>query len=289
MALKSEKKRNDPDSPPHKPVDNSVPKLLEVMETLRDPDCGCPWDIRQSFETIAPYTIEESYEVADAIANKDWESLKDELGDLLLQVVYHAQMAREQDFFTFADVVTHVTEKMISRHPHVFGDKKAATEGDVNILWEQRKEEERTRKSKEKNKSILDGVALALPALMRAHKLQKRAARKGFEWTNARDVLLKLDEEIGELKEAIQDHDPDSIGEEFGDILFVIVNLARLHNVDSEGALRATNQKFERRFRGLEAQLKSERLDIQDIPLEDLILRWNEEKKKEKSAQANKS
>ena len=251
MALKSEKKRNDPDSHPHKPVDNPVPRLLEVMETLRDPDCGCPWDIQQSFETIAPYTIEESYEVADAIANKDWESLKDELGDLLLQVVYHAQMAREQDFFTFEDVVTHVTEKMISRHPHVFGDKKAATEGDVNILWEQRKEEERTRKSKEKNKSILDGVALALPALMRAHKLQKRAARKGFEWTNAHDVLLKLDEEIGELKEAIQDHDPDSIGEEFGDILFVIVNLARLYNVDSEGALRATNQKFERRFRGL--------------------------------------
>ncbi len=216
-------------------------RLLTIMKRLRDPQTGCEWDVAQSFKTIAPYTIEEAHEVADAIARDDMADLKDELGDLLLQVVFHAQIAQDMGHFAFPDVVTAISDKMERRHPHIFGD---VPEGGHH-LWEQIKAEERRAKAAG---GALDGVALGLPALMRAEKLQNRAARVGFDWPDEAGPRAKIDEEIQEIVEAT----PDTLEEEFGDLLFAVVNWARHRGVDAEAALRNANLKFERRFRGME-------------------------------------
>ncbi|MBY0283886.1 MAG: nucleoside triphosphate pyrophosphohydrolase [Sphingomonas sp.] len=219
-----------------------VDRLVTIMARLRDPVTGCDWDTVQTFETIAPYTIEEAHEVADAIARGDMGDLKDELGDLLLQVVFHARIAEEAGHFAFPDVVTAISDKMERRHPHIFGDD--ATGGPH--LWEQIKAEERGAKGAA---SALDGVALGLPALMRAEKLQKRAGRVGFDWPDASGARAKIDEEIAEVEAAETD---EHRAEEIGDLLFAVVNWARKHSVDPEAALRAANAKFERRFRAME-------------------------------------
>src|SRR6185369_6066232 len=222
----------------------SLERLVEIMRRLRDPVTGCEWDTVQTFETIAPYTIEEAYEVADAIARKDMDALADELGDLQLQVVFHAQMAEEAGHFTLEEVITRICEKMERRHPHIFGD----AEHGGHHLWEIIKAEERAANQ---DKSALAGVALALPALERAAKLQRRAARVGFDWPDSSGPRAKIDEELDEL-EAETDHDRKL--EELGDLLFAVVNLARHLNIDPEAALREANRKFEQRFRAIERE-----------------------------------
>ncbi len=219
-----------------------IDRLVTIMARLRDPVRGCEWDVAQSFETIAPYTIEEAHEVADAIARGDMDDLKDELGDLLLQVVFHSRMAEEAGHFALPDVIAAISDKMERRHPHIFG---AAQDGGHH-LWEQIKAEERGAKG---HASAMDGVALGLPALMRAEKLQKRAARTGFDWPHASGARAKIDEEIAEVEAATTDADR---AEEIGDLLFAVVNWARKQGVDPEAALRGANAKFERRFRAME-------------------------------------
>lgn len=218
---------------------SGIDRLLQIMARLRDPESGCPWDLEQNFETIAPYTIEEAYEVADAIARQDLSALKDELGDLLLQVVFHAQMAAESRDFSFDDVAHAISDKMERRHPHVFGDA-------LTLDWEGIKEEERKSLG---DPSALAGVALSLPALLRAEKLQKRAARTGFDWPNPQGAHAKIVEEIAEIEAA---RDPDALEDEMGDLLFAVVNWARKLGVDPEAALRRGNRKFEQRFRQIE-------------------------------------
>lgn len=244
------------DLPPGPPI----ARLLAVMARLRDPDGGCPWDLEQSFETIAPYTIEEAYEVAEAITTGDRAALKDELGDLLLQVVYHARMAEEEGSFGFDDVAGAIAEKMIRRHPHVFGDATVADAEAQTGAWERQKAEERARKAAAEGRtaSVLEGVSAALPALMRSVKLQRRAARVGFDWPDTGPVLAKIEEEIGELREEIAAGDADRLEDEMGDVLFAVVNLARHLGVDPETALRRCNAKFERRFRGVEDRLAAQ-------------------------------
>ncbi|MGH6736975.1 MAG: nucleoside triphosphate pyrophosphohydrolase [Methyloceanibacter sp.] len=255
--------------------------LLAVMARLRDPKSGCPWDVKQDFATIAPYTIEEAYEVADAIARNDLDGLKDELGDLLLQVVYHAQMASEQSRFAFDDVVDAITRKMIRRHPHVFEDPSRRDEFMSTDLWGRIKAEEKAERGHEGG-SRLDGVPAALPALTRAVKLQKRAAKVGFDWPSLAPVLAKIEEEIAELKTAIaQDGDTEAktrIAEEFGDLLFVMANVARHLGVDPEGALRAANGKFVRRFQSIEKALAAEGRRPEDATLEEMDALWDEAK-----------
>ncbi len=258
--------------PPKHPIE----KLIEVMAKLRDPDGGCPWDLQQDFKTIAPYTIEEAYEVADAIATGDMNDLKEELGDLLLQPIYHAQMAKEAGYFDIADVIEGITNKMIERHPHVFGDEKARSASDVNVIWDKQKDKEKT------HESVLDAVPKALPALLRAKKLQSKAAKVGFEWKKLDDVLDKLEEELGELREAVKSGDVKDKQEEFGDLLFVLVNFARMNGIDAENALRECSDKFERRFRGIENQFRDQKRDIKAAPLEEMERMWVTEKKKEK-------
>ena len=230
----------------------SIDGLLEVMRRLRDPETGCPWDKAQTFDTIAPYTVEESYEVADAIQRKDMRDLKEELGDLLFQVVFHARIAEEQGLFDFNDVAAGISEKLIRRHPHVFGDADGRTADEQNAEWEIIKAQE--RKAKEKY-GLLDDVPVGLPALTRAAKLTKRAARVGFDWPSVYEVLDKLDEETEELKVEIARGDVQKSHEELGDILFVLANLARKLDVEPENALRMTNAKFVRRFETIEAEL----------------------------------
>jgi len=225
--------------------------LLEIMKRLRTPDTGCPWDLEQSFETIAPYTIEEAYEVADAINRGAMNDLSEELGDLLLQVVFHAQIAADEGHFSIGDVTQAISNKMIRRHPHVFGEEATRTSDGQKTAWEEIKAEERANKVDADDSALAD-VAQALPALMRSEKLQKRAARTGFDWTDPADIFAKLDEEIDEVKEAIAEQDTAHIEEEIGDTLFVAVNLARRLNIDPEIALRKANTKFERRFRAME-------------------------------------
>lgn len=222
----------------------NIERLTAIMARLRDPERGCEWDVAQSFATIAPYTIEEAYEVADAIAREDMAELKDELGDLLLQVVFHSRIAEEAGHFALGDVVAAISDKMERRHPHIFGD---VAEGGHH-LWEQIKAEERGAKGAE---SALDGVALGMPALLRAEKLQKRAARTGFDWPDPSGARAKIDEELDEVESA---DTPEHRAEEVGDLLFAVVNWARKLGVDPEAALRAANAKFERRFRAMEAQ-----------------------------------
>ncbi len=258
-----------------------IEKLLGVMAALRAPDDGCPWDIEQDFDTIAPYTIEEAYEVAEAIAHRDMAALKDELGDLLFQVVYHAQMAEEQGAFSFADVVSAIIDKMIRRHPHVFGEAEIATAEAQTAAWEEMKAKERAAK---RLASVLDGVTLALPALTRAVKLQKRAARVGFDWGNVTPVFDKLREEIGELEVEVRNGKQRTlVEEEFGDMLFVMANLARHLEFDPEQALRAANAKFERRFKAIETRLAERGIDAKSCTLAELDAEWNAVKAAEKA------
>lgn len=230
--------------------------LVNIMKRLRDPDGGCPWDVEQTFETIAPYTIEEAYEVSDAIDRGDMSDLRDELGDLLFQVVFHSQMASERGAFSIEDVVTSICEKMTRRHPHVFGAADQRSADEQTDAWEKAKAAERDQKAasaRSKVTSALDGVALALPALLRAEKLQKRAARTGFDWTEAEEIFEKLSEETAEVRDAIEGGSQDEIEDEVGDLLFVAANLARRMDVDPEQALRRANDKFSRRFMAMEA------------------------------------
>ncbi|MDJ0994299.1 MAG: nucleoside triphosphate pyrophosphohydrolase [Dinoroseobacter sp.] len=253
-----------------------LPRLLEIMRRLRDPQTGCPWDIEQDFGTIAPYTIEEAYEVEDAIKRQDWAELEGELGDLLLQTVYHTQMGDEAGLFDFHSVANTIAQKMLDRHPHVFGDEsnqKSAAQQTRD--WEVQKARERAARNES---GVLDGVAQGLPALMRALKLQKRAARVGFDWTEIEDVLSKLREEADELAAARDSADKDHITEEFGDFLFVAVNLARHLDVEPEAALRAANSKFTRRFAHIEAELAKEGTRPADSTLEVMDALWNDAK-----------
>lgn len=255
---------------------DAMERLIAVMRRLRNPDGGCPWDLEQNFATIAPYTIEEAYEVADAIERQDMAALKDELGDLLLQVVFHAQMAREAGSFDFTAVATAVADKMIRRHPHVFGDAKVASAEAQTVAWEDHKESERRTKASAEGRaaSVLDGVAAGLPALMRAVKLQRRAARVGFDWPQAADVFIKIDEELVEIKEEMKNGDEQRVHEEIGDLLFAVVNLARHLEADPEAALRHANAKFERRFRQIEAHLARSGRAAAEANLAELEALW---------------
>lgn len=250
--------------------------LVALMARLRTPGTGCPWDLEQSFETIAPYTIEEAYEVADAIERRDMGELKSELGDLLFQSVFHARMAEEAGHFDIDDVVRGLVAKMIDRHPHVFGEAAIDGAAAQTGAWEVMKAAERAEKAKGGPVSALDGVALALPALMRAEKLTKRAARVGFDWPSPEPVLDKLQEEIGELKEAIAEPKPDQVhvAEELGDILFVVANLCRKLQVDPEEALRSANAKFVKRFAGMEELARSRGLDFAKLSLDEQEALW---------------
>ncbi|MAU41987.1 MAG: nucleoside triphosphate pyrophosphohydrolase [Kordiimonas sp.] len=269
----------------------NISHLLNIMARLRNPEGGCAWDLQQTFDSIAPYTIEEAYEVADAIEKKDMDGLKDELGDLLLQVVFHAQMAKEKGYFDFNDVVDAISDKMVRRHPHVFsGEEQRDAEAQSNA-WETQKAQERAAKNQHQDTplSALDDLTHGLPALMRAVKLQKRAARVGFDWPEISQVLDKLQEELGELSEEIVTRsqngaNEDRILDEFGDVLFVYANLARHLNIDPEAALRSTNWKFERRFRAIEQYLWSKGRRPEDCSLAELDQIWNTVKAEEHKA-----
>ena len=258
----------------------AINALLEVMRRLRDPDTGCPWDKEQTFATIAPYTVEESYEVADAIARDDMRDLKEELGDLLFQVVFHSRIAEEAGLFNFDDVAQGMADKLIRRHPHVFGDVSHRTADEQTVAWEHVKAEE--RKAKDKG-GILDDVPVGLPALTRAAKLTKRAARVGFDWPSVDEVLDKLDEETQELKAEINAGDRDKSRAELGDLLFVMANLARKLEVEPEDALRLTNAKFVRRFESIEAALKAQGRTPEQSSLEEMDALWNAAKSTEKA------
>ena len=261
---------------------HSLDHLLTIMAQLRDPEHGCPWDCAQDFTTIAPYTIEEAYEVADAIARSDMAALKDELGDLLFQVVFHSRMAEEAGLFAFADVAAAIADKMLRRHPHVFGTVKISSVTAQSEAWEAHKAAERQARARqaEQKESVLDGVALALPALLRSIKIQARAARIGFDWPNATEVFVKIDEEIAELRaELARSADQALLEDELGDILFAVANLARKLEIDPEAALRRATTKFERRFRRVEA-LVDERATGTDLDALEAL--WQEVKRQER-------
>lgn len=277
-----------PDTPPTPPFDPAlihdehagIERLLEIMQALRDPEHGCPWDIEQTFSTIAPYTIEEAYEVADAIERNAWDELKGELGDLLFQSVFHAQMAAEAGHFTFQDVVTTMSNKMVSRHPHVFGDESRNKSAEQQTAdWEAIKAAERAGKQET---GSLDGVAVGLPALLRAYKLQKRAARVGFDWPVVDEVIAKIAEESAELVEARNTLTQVEVEEEFGDLMFVMANLGRHLGVEPEAALRKANAKFIRRFEGVEAKLGARGKTPQDSDLAEMDALWDEVKRDER-------
>lgn len=259
----------------HDPVihdpDGGLPRLLAIMAALRDPDHGCPWDLEQSFATIAPYTIEEAHEVADAIDRAAWDELPGELGDLLLQVVFHARMAEEQGRFGFADVVRAISDKMVARHPHVFGSESRDKSSEQQTRdWE-------TLKARERGPAgVLDGVALGLPALTRAVKLQSRAARVGFDWPEVAQVVDKIAEESRELVEARDSLGPAALAEEFGDLMFVIANLGRHLGIDPEAALRQANAKFTRRFGYVEQRLADQGRRPEDSTLAEMDALWDE-------------
>ena len=258
-----------------------MPRLLEIMRRLRDTKTGCPWDIEQTFDSIAPYTIEEAYEVADAIARKDWGDLEGELGDLLLQTVYHTAMGEEEGLFSFESVVKAISDKMVARHPHVFGDlSRDKTAEQQTKDWEEIKAAERGAKAQIRT---LDGVALGLPALTRAVKLQKRAARVGFDWPNTSHVLDKIIEEAGELIEARDTLTQDEVAEEFGDLMFVMANLAHHLDVDPEAAVRATNEKFTRRFNVVEDVLATRGKSPSQSDLAEMDAIWDAVKLSEKN------
>lgn len=264
-------------SPP--PPSSEFDRLRGIMAKLRDPETGCPWDVEQSFSSISPYTIEEAYEVADAIEREDYEDLRDELGDLLLQVIFHSQMASEAGLFTVDDVARAINDKMVRRHPHVFRNGDDRTAEEQTRAWEDIKASERS--IKDEDSSALAGVAKALPALMRAEKLQKRAARTGFDWTNPEDILEKLAEETDEVQDAIENGNLAEIEDEIGDLLFVTANLARRFKLDPEIALRKANDKFERRFRAMEALAATENKEFSSLGLSEQDALWTRVKMKE--------
>jgi len=267
-----------------------IVRLLEIMAALRTPDTGCPWDLEQNFATIAPYTIEEAYEVADAIARGDLDDLRDELGDLLLQVVFHARMAQEQGAFEFGDVVQAITEKLIRRHPHVFGDLKSKTVEEVNGLWDQIKAEEKAAKRARMaargeapvETGALAGVPVGMTALTRALKLQDKAGKVGFDWNDPKAVLAKIREECDEIEAEIASGDRAKASAEVGDLLFAAVNLARHLNTDPEDALRGCNQKFVRRFAAIERALAAQGKRPQDATLAEMDALWDAAKAAEK-------
>lgn len=265
----------------HSP-DGTMERLLEIMRRLRHPEKGCPWDIEQDFATIAPYTIEEAYEVADAIERGAWDELRSELGDLLFQSVFHAQMAEEAGHFKFEDVAKAISDKMVSRHPHVFGTEGNDFSADTQVdRWEEVKAAERAAKSETR---VLDGVAVGLPALLRAVKLQKRAARVGFDWPSTDQVIDKIIEESRELVEARDTLTQDEVEEEMGDMLFVVANLARHLNVDPEAALRRTNAKFIRRFNAVEDALIAKGSSPEQSNLDEMDALWDAAKLAEREA-----
>ena len=269
---------NMPETPDRNQAE--IARLIGIMAALRDPQTGCPWDIEQDFASISPYTIEEAHEVADAIAREAWDEFPGELGDLLLQVVFHAQMAEEKGMFDFADVAAKISEKLIDRHPHVFGDESRDKSAEQQIKdWETIKAAERAAKAE---KGVLDGVALGLPALTRAIKLQNRAARVGFDWPGPEQVLDKLAEETAELVEAKDNADHAHLTEEFGDLMFVMANLARHLDIDPEEALRAANAKFTRRFQSIEAALQAEGRRPEDSTLIEMDALWDAAKRAER-------
>lgn len=254
-------------------------RLCAIMECLRDPDTGCPWDIEQDFATIAPYTIEEAHEVADAIEREAWDELEGELGDLALQVVYHAQMAQEKGLFDVTRVLRAINGKMVARHPHVFGSESRDKSAEQQTAdWEKIKAAERAASGKVARVGVLDGVALGLPALTRALKLQKRAARVGFDWPSTDEVIAKIVEEAQELEEARDTLGPAELAEEFGDLLFVMVNLGRHMGLDPEACLRATNTKFTRRFNYIEDKLEVSGRTPHESDLAEMDALWNEAK-----------
>lgn len=268
--------------------DNPAPfdQLVEIMARLRDPETGCPWDIKQDFASIAPYTIEEAYEVLDAIEAGNMDDLRDELGDLLLQVVFHSQMAKEAGHFTIDDVAGAINDKMVRRHPHVFAGASERDAESQTLAWEAQKAAERAQKAKKsgieaKPASALDGVALALPALTRSEKIQKRAARVGFDWDKTETIFDKLSEETTEVREAIGSGDRDAMEDEVGDLLFVVSNLARHLKIDPEQALRRANGKFERRFRAMEVEATQDGVAFASLPIEAQEAYWQQVKSKE--------
>ncbi|WP_116653484.1 nucleoside triphosphate pyrophosphohydrolase [Pelagibacterium sediminicola] len=262
--------------------------LLDIMARLRDPVNGCPWDIEQDFRSIRHYTIEEAYEVADAIEREDYEDLRDELGDLILQPVYHAQMASEAGLFDIGDVIFSVTEKLIRRHPHVFGDDDPGNATSTERRWENIKAAERAKKAErrgaEKPPSLLDDVPVGLPALARAGKLTKRAARVGFDWPDTRSVIAKIAEELDETNEALASGSAEQQAEEIGDLLFAVANLARHAGIDPEASLRDANAKFIRRFEHVEARCRKDGVEIAEAGLERLDGYWNEIRAADKSS-----
>ena len=264
-----------------------IERLIAIMAALRTPTTGCPWDLEQNFSTIAPYTLEEAYEVADAIARGDLADLREELGDLLLQVVFHARMAEEQRAFDFGDVVQAITEKLIRRHPHVFGDAKGVTPEAVEGLWARIKAEEkaeRAARGSHVEQGALAGVPVNLPALTRALKLQQKASKVGFDWHDPKAVLAKIREEADEIAEAIDNGEHDAVGGEVGDLLFAVVNFARHFDIDPEDALRATNLKFGRRFAAIERGLAAHGKSPKDATLSEMDALWDEAKAAEKVA-----
>ncbi|MEW5684221.1 MAG: nucleoside triphosphate pyrophosphohydrolase [Pseudomonadota bacterium] len=261
-----------------------IDRLLAIMARLRDREDGCPWDLEQTFETIAPYTVEEAYEVADAIERGDLGDLKEELGDLLLQVVFHARMAEERGAFAFEDVAQAINDKMVRRHPHVFGEQTYASLEDQKQGWEELKAVE--RQGKGKAESLLDDVPVGLPGLTRAVKLSKRAATVGFVWPTVQDVVVKLHEEVGEMLVEVEAGDLDKVRDELGDVLFVVANLARTLDIDPEDAIRSTNAKFVRRFRFVEEQLAERGRSPAQSDLAEMDGLWDEAKRREKAAKA---
>ena len=270
---------------PPDPSRPGIDRLVTIMRHLRDPQGGCPWDLEQDFPTIAPHTIEEAYEVAEAIRTGDMAELRDELGDLLFQVVFYAQMADERGAFDFEDVAGGVADKMVRRHPHVFGGQTVDSAAHMTERWEAQKADERAEKAAARGRrpSILDDVIAGLPGLTRAVKLQKRAARVGFDWTEASDILAKLHEELGELDEAIATGEPDRMEDELGDLLFVVANLSRRLSVDPEAALRRANAKFERRFRHIEERLEAAGRSVHGATLDEMEILWTEAKRGERT------
>lgn len=250
-------------------------QLQQVMAQLRDPESGCPWDLKQNMTSLIPYTIEETYEVVDAIQSGNWQSIKDELGDLLFQVVFYAQLAREEQQFELDDIAAHTADKLINRHPHVFGTdaERNLSDAEIKAQWEQIKQQERTKK--DAKGSVFDDIPSQLPSILKAAKLQKRAASVGFDWTEAEPAYAKVDEEIQEVKEAT---DQDHIEEEIGDLLFAVVNLARHKQVNPEAALQRANEKFKSRFQNIEQRLSEQGKHATDCNLDELEALWQQAK-----------
>ena len=261
---------------------SAIEQLLEIMRRLRDPQAGCPWDLEQTYRTLVPYTLEEAYEVADAIEQDDLEHLPDELGDLLFQVVFYAQIGQEEGRFDFEQVVQGISDKLVRRHPHVFADVEIESAEAQTQAWEEHKRQERDRKAASGQASTLDGVSLALPALVRAAKLQRRAARVGFDWPDIEGVIAKVKEELAELETELQAKaTPEALAEELGDLLFSCVNLARHLNIEPEAVLRTANLKFEQRFRHVEAELQASG-GIEQATLQEMDAAWEAAKRREK-------